>query len=109
FQLARLDTLYVELEVAERDVHEILAAGEAVIAFASAPEREFNVSIEQVHPSAQSRPSGSVFLVRAKLPAEGQPWWRPGMTGAARIKVGWRNPLWILTHQTMDWLRLHWW
>ncbi|MEO6739306.1 MAG: efflux RND transporter periplasmic adaptor subunit, partial [Chthoniobacteraceae bacterium] len=41
FQLARLDTLYVELEVAERDVHEILAAGEAVIAFASAPEREF--------------------------------------------------------------------
>lgn len=110
FQLARLDALYVELEVAERDAHEILDAKEARIAFASAPEREFTVTIEQVHPSAQSRPSGAVFLVRAKLPQEIQQWWRPGMTGAARIHVSWRNPLWILTHQTMDWLRLHaWW
>jgi len=29
FQLARLDTLYAELEVAERDTHEILEAREA--------------------------------------------------------------------------------
>jgi hypothetical protein len=81
-----------------------------VIAFASAPEREFKVAIERVHPAAQTRPSGSVFLVRAKLPAQTEPWWRPGMTGAAKIKVGWRNTLWILTHRTMDWARLHlWW
>lgn len=110
FQLARLDALYVEMEVAERDVHEILNAKEARIAFASAPEREFTVTIEQVHPSAQSRPSGAVFLVRAKLPPEFQQWWRPGMTGASRIHIGWRNPLWIVTHQSLDWLRLHaWW
>lgn len=108
-QLARLDALYVEMEVAERDAHEILAAREAFIAFASAPEREFMVTIELVHPSAQSRPSGGVFLVRAKLPPEAQQWWRPGMSGAAKIKVGWRNPLWIMTHRTLDWLRLHWW
>lgn len=110
FQLARLDTLYAELEVPERDAHEILEARTAVIAFASAPERKFNLQVEQVHPSAQSRPSGSVFLVRAKMPEEAQPWWRPGMSGVAKMRVGWRNPLWILTHRTMDWVRLHlWW
>ena len=110
FQLARLDTLSAELEVAERDAHEILDAKTAVIAFASAPERSFNVLIERVHPSAQSRPAGSVFLVQAQLPRATQSWWRPGMTGQATITVGWRNTLWIFTHRTMDWLRLHlWW
>ena len=110
FQLARLETLYVELEVPERDAHEILEARDAMIAFASAPERKFKVIVERVHPSAQPRPAGNVFLVRAKIPAETQRWWRPGMSGAAKIKVGWRNPLWILTHRTMDWARLHlWW
>jgi hypothetical protein len=110
FQLARLETLYVELEVPERDAHEVLEAREAVIAFASAPERQFKVTIERVHPSAQPRPAGGVFLVRARVPIETQRWWRPGMSGAARIQVGWRNPIWILTHHTMDWARLHlWW
>src|SRR4029077_17886240 len=70
FQLARLDTLYAELEVPEPDAHEILAARAAVVCCASAPEREFKGAIERVHPAAQARPSGSVFLVRAKLPAE---------------------------------------
>jgi hypothetical protein len=32
---------------------------------------------------------------------------RPGMTGVGRISVGWRNPLWIWTHRTFDWFRLH--
>ena len=107
FQMARLDALYVELEVAERDVHEILEAKTATIALASAPERDITVNIERVHPSVQSRQSGGVFLVRAKLPADAKTWWRPGMTGVGRIQAGWRNPLWIWTHRTFDWFRLH--
>jgi hypothetical protein len=107
FQVARLDVLYVELEVAERDVHEILDAKSATISLASAPGNSLSVAIERVHPSVQSRPSGGVFLVRARLPAEAEGWLRPGMTGVGRISVGWRNPLWIWTHRTFDWFRLH--
>jgi multidrug resistance efflux pump len=107
FQVARLDALYVELEVPERDVHEILDAKTATISLASAPENAVAVTIERVHPSVQSRPAGGVFLVRARLPEGSKGWLRPGMTGVGRIKAGWRNPLWIWTHRTFDWFRLH--
>lgn len=107
FQVARLDALYVELEVAERDVHEILDAKSATISLASAPEKDITVTIERVHPSVQSRQAGGIFLVRAKLPTDAKALWRPGMTGVSRIHAGWRNPLWIWTHRTFDWFRLH--
>jgi len=36
-------------------------------------------------------------------------WWRPGMAGVAKIHVGHRSFLWILTHRTVDFLRMFFW
>jgi len=40
---------------------------------------------------------------------EAQTWWRPGMSGVAKLDAGTRTPLWIATHRTLDYLRLRWW
>lgn len=110
FQLARVDELYVEIEVPERAVHELERQRGVTLAFASEPGRSFRAEIEQVHPGGQQRPGGTVFLVRARLVGAPEPGWRPGMTGEARIDVGWRNIAWITMHRTVDWLRLRlWW
>ena len=49
-------------------------------------------------------------MITAELLEPPQPWWRPGMTGLARIDVGQRSIAWILTHRMLDNLRLLlWW
>ena len=57
-----------------------------------------------------AREEGSVFLVRCELPEGHASWWRPGMTGVAKLNAGEHSLLWIFTHRTVDFLRLNlWW
>jgi RND family efflux transporter MFP subunit len=109
-KVAKLEQMYAEIAMPERDVHEIQPAQTGVIAFASQPQFSYPVRIERVEPVAEVREKGNIFVVRADLPAKLEPWWRPGMSGVCKISVGSRNLLWIITHRTADFLRLHlWW
>jgi hypothetical protein len=110
FRLAHIDTLFVESEVPEEDIHEILEKKTGEIAFVSRPNLKFPVNIDQVEPAAVSRQSGNVFLVRCEIDGESQDWWRPGMSGLCKLNVGDRRIIWIITHRTVDFLRLwSWW
>jgi hypothetical protein len=110
FKVARLDTLYVEAEVNERDVHEILGKTSGEIAFLSRPRDKFPVRILTVEPAAVPKNEANVFLVRCAIEGGAQPWWRPGMSGVCKFKVEKRSLFWILTHRTVDFLRLKlWW
>ena len=110
FRLARIDTLYVEAEVNERDVHEILGRSTGDIAFVSQPKRKYPVHITTVEPAAVPKNEANVFLVRCAVESGPQPWWRPGMSGVCKFNVEKRTLFWILTHRTVDFLRLKlWW
>lgn len=109
FKLARIEKMYVELEVDERDVHEVAADGTGEISFMSRPDLEFPVRVERVDPVAVARDERNVFLIRGAISGDAAPWWRPGMSGVAKVNVGDRNLLWILTHRTVDFLRLYFW
>lgn len=110
FKVARLDTLYVEAEVNERDVHEILGKTKGEIAFLSRPREKFPVRIVTVEPAAVPKNEANVFLVRCAIDGGAQTWWRPGMSGVCKFKVENRSLFWILTHRTVDFLRLKlWW
>ncbi|MFT4587863.1 MAG: multidrug resistance efflux pump [Candidatus Binatia bacterium] len=110
FRLAHIDKLYVEAEVTEEDLHEILEKKTGEIAFVSRPNLKFPVNIAQIEPAAASRQSGNVFLVRCEIEGEFQEWWRPGMSGLCKLNVGDRRIIWIITHRTVDFLRLWlWW
>jgi hypothetical protein len=57
-----------------------------------------------------TKADGNVFVLKGELATQSAPWWRPGMSGIAKVIVGDRNVLWILTHRTMDFFRmLLWW
>lgn len=110
FKVARLDTLYVEAEIQERDVKEILGHAKGEIAFVTQPKLKYPVTVQTLEPAAVTRKEGNVFLVRLKLDGGVESWWRPGMTGLCKISVEKRSLLWILTHRTVDFLRLKlWW
>lgn len=110
FKVARTDTLYVEAEINERDVHEILGRATGEIAFVSQPKLKYPIRIVTIEPAAVSKTGGNVFLVRCAFEGGPQPWWRPGMSGVCKLSVEKRTLFWILTHRTVDFLRLWlWW
>jgi len=110
FKVARLDTLYAEAEIPERDVKEILGRSRGEIAFVTQPKLKYPVTVQTIEPAAVTRKDGNVFLVRLNLDRVVESWWRPGMTGLCKISVEKRTLLWILSHRTVDFLRLKlWW
>lgn len=110
FKVAQLDALYVEAEVNERDVKEILKSSKAEIAFVTQPKLKYPATVETIQPAAVPKKEQNVFLVRLKLDRAPDGWWRPGMTGVCKIEVEKRTLWWILTHRTVDFLRLKlWW
>ena len=110
FKVAHLEKMYVEFEINERDVHELSNGLAGEIAFVSQPKLKFPVELERVDPVSQAKEEGNIFLARGVFSGEKADWWRPGMSGIAKIDVGSRNVLWILTHRTVDFFRmLLWW
>jgi hypothetical protein len=109
FKVAKIDTLYVQAEIPERDANEILGKSKGEIAFVTQPKLKFPVTIQMVEPAAVTKKEGNVFLVRLKLDQGAENWWRPGMTGLCKISTEKRTLFWILTHRTVDFLRMKLW
>jgi multidrug resistance efflux pump len=109
FKVARIEHLYAELDVDERDVHEIKAGNAGQIAFVSKPEHNYTVRVDMVNPAAVSKEKNNVFQVRCVFKDNPQTWWRPGMSGISKISAGRRNVCWIVTHRTVEYLRLLFW
>jgi len=108
-KLARTDQLYVELRVKERNIDNVQVGGTGEIAFATRPNLKISIEITKVEPAATSQEEGGIFLARAQLLEEGEDWWRPGMTGVAKVEVGKRPIIWIISHRLVDFIRLKLW
>lgn len=109
FKIARLDQLYVEAKVNERDIHEIQMDAPVEIAFASQPKHKFPATVVLIEPVATTEKNENVFLIRAELETVPEEWWRPGMGGVSKVEVGHRSFFWIIFHRTIDFLRLFFW
>ncbi|MBT9487897.1 MAG: efflux RND transporter periplasmic adaptor subunit [Rubrivivax sp.] len=111
YRLARIEGLYATLVVPERDAALVAPGASGELVLVSRPGQKIPLRVTAVIPVAQTRGSeGNQFLVRAELQQAPEAWWRPGMSGAARIDAGERQVAWILTHRLLDTLRLWlWW
>jgi multidrug resistance efflux pump len=110
FRVARTDRVYAEIDVDERDVQELREGARGEIAFTSRPDESFPLRVVRIEPAGTTKNAANVFVVRAELPGAARAWWRPGMTGVAKIEAGRRSYLWIATHRLVDFLRLKlWW
>jgi hypothetical protein len=91
-------------------VHEIVQKTAGEVAFVSQPRRKFPLRVIRLEPAAVPKEKENVFLLRGALTSPPEPWWRPGMSGVCKIDIGKRTLGWILTHRTVDFLRmLLWW
>ncbi|MCG8553094.1 MAG: efflux RND transporter periplasmic adaptor subunit [Desulfobacterales bacterium] len=110
FKLAKLDKTYVELDVDEKDIHHIRENAPGRIAFISQPKFKYDIAVTRVDPVAVSKEEGNKFIVRCEFTQNPADWWRPGMSGIAKINAGKKSIAWIITRRTIDFFRLFlWW
>lgn len=110
FKLARVDRLYAELEVDESDIHELRTHRSGELALAARPQLTYPIDVARIEPVAVAKEEGNVFIVNCDFPQGTEEWWRPGMTGVAKISAGQRKIVWVVTHRTLEFLRLRlWW
>lgn len=109
FKVARLDRMYVECNVKENDIHEVRGDATGEIAFASQPKLTFPMQVQRIEPAAEVKDKSNVFVVRCQFQASLENWWRPGMSGVAKLNVGKRTFFWVISHRTIDFLRMYFW
>ncbi|HYF18899.1 MAG TPA: efflux RND transporter periplasmic adaptor subunit [Ramlibacter sp.] len=110
FRVAQVQGLYALLHVPERDIREIQPGAKGELSLLSRPDQRIAFELSTVIPVAQVKgQEGNHFMLTAKLLAPPEPWWRPGMTGLARIEVGPRNVTWVATHRIVDAVRMYFW
>jgi len=111
YRIARIEGLYATLQVPERDAALVEPGARGELVLVSRPNQTIPLRVLAVIPVAQTKGAeGNHFLVRAELLQAPEDWWRPGMSGTARIDAGERQVGWILTHRLVDSVRLWlWW
>ncbi len=108
-RIVRLDGLYVELKIDERDIAYLKDGAASRFAFTSLPEEKYHGALEPMDPVPESTQTGTVFKLRADISDDPAQWWRPGMTGICKVDAGERSLMWLLTHRTVDFLRMFFW
>jgi hypothetical protein len=111
FKVARIDGLYVEMMVPEREIRYVKPGAAGTLRLVARPDLQIPFQLLTIIPMAQVKgQEGNHFLIKARLAQAPEAWWRPGMSGMARIEAGQRNILWIWTHHLADNLRMKlWW
>ncbi len=108
-EMAPLEKLVLELEVEQGDIAYVEETQEGSFTTKAKPDLALPFVVTKIHPQPEVRNRSSVYVVEATI-SNVEGWLRPGMEGAAKIKIGRRNVTWIATRKLLDWIRLHlWW
>ncbi len=108
-KVAALSGLYAELAVDERDIHRVREGMPTDVTLIADPDTAWSMRVTRVIPAAAVKDGVNAFPVRAEAEAPPPDWWRPGMSGVARIHAGYRSLAWIALHRVVDYLRLALW
>jgi len=109
-RVAQVQGLYLAIQVPEKAIRDITPNAQGVMLLLSQTGQEVRFQVASFVPMAQVRgQEGNHFLVKAEILAPPQDWWRPGMTGMAKIEVGSRSIAWIVFHDLIDFIRLKFW
>jgi multidrug resistance efflux pump len=108
FEVSPLNAYRVVLDVDESEITSVKEGQAGKLLLTSIPGEEFPFTITHLTPIAVAKEGRSYYRVEAML-ARTSDRLRPGMEGVAKIEVGERKLLWILSHKLVDWLHLSVW
>jgi len=107
FKIAKVEGLYLMLAVSERDIRDVAVGSTGEVMLLSRPDEQIRFRVASINPVGQVKgQEGNQFIVHAVVDQAAQPWWRPGMTGVAKVDAGRRQIFWMLTHRLVDFIRM---
>jgi len=110
FRIAKTENLYLSLLVSEKEIKDVHLGSIGVFSLLSRPDQDITFTVTAIIPMAQLKgQDGNHFQVKAKITQTSENWWRPGMTGLAKVDGGYRRIFWLLTHKLVDYLRMKLW
>jgi len=109
FEIADLTNLYAEIGVPESRIADVRPGQPGRLATASYPDQRIAFEVERITPVAEIVDGRNVFRVRVRL-IDPPDWFRPGMSGEAKIDTGRSSLGGVLFRDLADWLRMRlWW
>lgn len=110
FRIAKIEGIYLTMQVEESDIHLVDIGDMGQFALVSQPLSKMPFVVENILPIANVNGAvGATFKVKAKLQVAPERWWRPGMTGVAKIDKGQAAPYWIFGRKLYHRLRIWFW
>jgi RND family efflux transporter MFP subunit len=108
FEVAPVRRLRAEMDVDERDVHELREDQQGELSAVGDPGQRIPFVVTSVSPVAETVEGKNVFKVRVTL-KDVPGWMHPGMTGVAHVSIDRRRYAWIWTRRVVNWLRIKLW
>lgn len=109
FEIADLSNLHAEIGIPESRIADVRIGQTGRLATASYPDRKIAFEVDRITPVAELVDGRNVFRVRLRL-IDPPDWFRPGMSGEAKVDTGRRSLGGVLFRDLTDWLRMRlWW
>lgn len=108
YEVAATDGYRVVIKVDDRDIGVISTGQHGMLKLAGIPDKVFPIAVDHLTPVATVEDGRNFFRVEATM-EQTSDLMRPGMEGVARIEIGKRKLIWILTRRMVEWLRLFFW
>jgi biotin carboxyl carrier protein len=108
FEIAPVESLYADVSIPEDQIPEVRVGQRGELSSPSYPARRIGFTVTRIDPVAEVVEEQNVFKVRVKLDDRPE-WFKPRMTGSARIFIDKRSYGWLLTHKLVDWIRMKLW
>lgn len=103
------DTFRLMIEVGEQDISGVQPLQAGTVMLASSPDKAISFHVQRITPVATTKDGRNFFDVEGALKITDPIALRPGLEGVAKIGIGKRPLIWILTHRIVDWINLTFW
>ncbi|NLW50783.1 MAG: HlyD family efflux transporter periplasmic adaptor subunit [Candidatus Brocadiaceae bacterium] len=108
-EVAPLEEMVLEVQVSQGDVHYLSRGQAGRFTTKAKPDQAIEFTVGNVRPMPEVRGGASVYVAEA-LVRNDDGWLRPGMEGAAKVRVDRRNVTWVWTRKLLNWVRMRlWW
>jgi RND family efflux transporter MFP subunit len=108
-RVARIEDFHALAHIDERDIRYVGEGSTGEMLLLARPDLPFPMTVEKLEPVARTEEGGNHFTARIRFNDGPSDWWRPGMTGQAKIHAGRRSVFFLATRRTSDALRLFFW
>lgn len=108
FEVTPLHAYRLVLWVDEHELAEIQPGQQGRLLLTALPDEPFSFTVQRVTPISEARDGGNFFRVESEI-ANLSPRLRPGMQGVAKVEIGARKQIAILSRPLLRWLKLQYW